>query len=433
MADAAPSAEIRADTPKIADIGKADELTVFGLKEILPDASVAQILTLLLSEVWILLFFRTLQLGTQANQVKYETQPWFICPDIRSTTFVGDIHGNMHDLLLALSGALKKGNRVIFLGDLVDRGEHSYAVLALVAILCTYYPDQFFLIRGNHEDMNIMITYKGFADIVKNCSEYKDETELYAIIENYVSSLPIFGLIPHSLVGGLPAYSLACHGLVPATRNQDEDEDSDLEGLIYENWTIEQLARKLCDGRLAISATGNFRPSDLPKIPMTAELLDCKSLASAFMWSDPNHYNETRLNERGAGLSVSSDDTMRTLKFLSKLFQINITEVVRAHQPVNNDKDTPYENVTAFGKHIIHLFTASNYANIGTHAFISECVDGKHNITEWTLDDALKADAVKAGKPPPVIPFFTPEEIAQKKEEAAELTPGAFSPGTFSP
>lgn len=68
------------------------------------------------------------------------------------TYVVGDLHGNVHDLLRILKYVGDIGcNRLLFLGDYVDRGHFSIEVVTLLFCLTCLYPDNVFLIRGNHE------------------------------------------------------------------------------------------------------------------------------------------------------------------------------------------------------------------------------------------------------------------------------------------
>lgn len=68
---------------------------------------------------------------------------------------VGDLHGRA-DLLHAMLARLATRNplaRLVFLGDLIDRGPDSQAVLTLVRALCLAAPDVTICLMGNHERM----------------------------------------------------------------------------------------------------------------------------------------------------------------------------------------------------------------------------------------------------------------------------------------
>jgi hypothetical protein len=70
---------------------------------------------------------------------------------------IGDIHGDLPSLWRILKGISfdtflgNPNNKLIFLGDYVDRGVNSIGVLYVVAILKKKYPDSVILMRGNHE------------------------------------------------------------------------------------------------------------------------------------------------------------------------------------------------------------------------------------------------------------------------------------------
>lgn len=78
--------------------------------------------------------------------------------------FVGDLHGNLHDLLKILhSFGVPPATRYIFLGDYVDRGDYSLHVISLILSFLLQFPDKVFLLRGNHEFSHINHAY-GFYD-----------------------------------------------------------------------------------------------------------------------------------------------------------------------------------------------------------------------------------------------------------------------------
>jgi protein phosphatase len=65
---------------------------------------------------------------------------------------IGDIHGHVLDLIRILhTVGLPRAHSLLFLGDLVDRGEFSIETLVIVFLLKVLFPERVFLIRGNHE------------------------------------------------------------------------------------------------------------------------------------------------------------------------------------------------------------------------------------------------------------------------------------------
>lgn len=65
---------------------------------------------------------------------------------------LGDIHGQYYDLLRIFSfcGEPPSSNYV-FLGDYVDRGKQGIETFCLLAAYKVKYPENFFMLRGNHE------------------------------------------------------------------------------------------------------------------------------------------------------------------------------------------------------------------------------------------------------------------------------------------
>lgn len=70
------------------------------------------------------------------------------------TLVIGDIHGQYDELMQMMSEHHRKGERVIFLGDYVDRGPDSKLVLDQLMKWEKEHPDWIFL-KGNHEQLMV--------------------------------------------------------------------------------------------------------------------------------------------------------------------------------------------------------------------------------------------------------------------------------------
>lgn len=87
-------------------------------------------------------------------------------------TILGDIHGQVFDLIHQFEIKSPQNNNFVFLGDYVDRGAYSVEVLLLLLALKIRFTANITLLRGNHETR---LTAEHFTFRAECLEKYDDE------------------------------------------------------------------------------------------------------------------------------------------------------------------------------------------------------------------------------------------------------------------
>lgn len=236
---------------------------------------------------------------------------------------VGDIHGQFYDLLrvFKLCGFPPDSN-YLFLGDYVDRGRQSLETIVLLLCLKIKFPENFFLLRGNHESASITKMY-GFYDECKRRSNVKT----WKAIVDVFNTLPVAATIANKIFcvhGGISPGLGDLNQIKKMIRPTDIPDEGLLADLLWSDPFDKEAEQKVKDGsrekigELRGSRNVNYGPEWLP-------------------------------NDRG----VSYQFTERALK---KFLQFNKFDlIVRGHMVVEDG----YE---FFGKRrLVTVFSAPNY------------------------------------------------------------------------
>ena len=210
----------------------------------------------------------------------------------------GDIHGQYYDLLRLFEyGGFPPTANYLFLGDYVDRGKQSLETICLLLAYKIKYPENFFILRGNHECASINRIY-GFYDECKRRYNIK----LWKTFTDCFNCLPVAAIVDEKI--------FCMHG-----------------GLSPELQNMEQIKRIM-------------RPTDIPDTGLLCDLL----------WADPDKdivgWGE---NDRGVSFTFGEDVVAQFLR------RHDLDLVCRAHQVVEDG----YEFFAR--RQLVTIFSAPNY------------------------------------------------------------------------
>jgi diadenosine tetraphosphatase ApaH/serine/threonine PP2A family protein phosphatase len=133
--------------------------------------------------------------------------------DLENLVIIGDLHGDSGSLFQILSDIDYEHflsnplNKLVFLGDYIDRGSDSISVVYSICYLKSEYPDSVILMRGNHEaPAEFPFSPHDFPYDLKE--QYgKDWRKIYKEILSLFKKLTLASVINHRLLlvhGGVP-------------------------------------------------------------------------------------------------------------------------------------------------------------------------------------------------------------------------------------
>ena len=225
----------------------------------------------------------------------------------------GDVHGQYFDLLRFFEyGGFPPEANYLFLGDYVDRGQQSLEVICLLLAFKVKHPENFFLLRGNHECGSINRIY-GFYDECKR----RYNVKLWRLFIDLFNWLPVAAVVDEKI--------FCVHGgLSPELEHLDQ---------------VREIQR----------------PTDVPDEGLICDLL----------WSDPEaEVQGWGENDRGVSWTFG-DDVIED--FLNRQ---DLDLVCRAHQVVEDG----YEFFSS--RELVTIFSAPNYCgefdNAGAMMIVDE-------------------------------------------------------------
>lgn len=347
------------------------------------------------------------------------------------TYVVGDLHGNLHDFFrilskinslcdnfnqaqdlkkkeLAASNETKKKakkkttlyeKRFLFLGDYVDRGEYSLELIMILFALKIQYPEQFFLIRGNHEFTSVnsqygflnelVSTYGGIGTRLRRKSHFEKDIQKSDIDDDRM-------IEPNEVEQNSISHSSSNFG------------DGNMIWRKF-NQAFEYIPLAAVLGDRYFCIHGGLSPhltslESLGSIPYPLDEIT-PGLVSDLLWSDPSSViSEFVTNPRGAGVSYG-DRAMKTFLTITGL-----KKIIRAHEKQMNGIKVK--------KHIITVFSTSGYSdsNQGGFCFIKRT---KRSMSAKYSDSNSDYDKISDDDPNPDLESdsYVEEEEEQNEQQ----------------
>ncbi|CAD5220088.1 unnamed protein product [Bursaphelenchus okinawaensis] len=243
----------------------------------------------------------------------------------------GDIHGQYQDFIKMLekTGVPPK-QRMLFLGDYVDRGPYSLETVCLLLTYKVLYPKHIYLLRGNHETRAVNTQY-GFIEECRTRYGTENGNATYTNMMHVFNCMPVAALIANRI--------FCCHG-----------------GISEYLHSFNQFKNII-------------RPCDITDTGMLCDLI----------WSDPNACGKGyEQSPRSISQTFGAD---AAAEFCDTL---NIDLVIRAHQCVNDGVEF------LLNDRLITVFSAPFYCNETDNLAGMVCVDKNLNIQGYQSKSILR-------------------------------------------
>ncbi|KAJ4455445.1 putative Serine/threonine-protein phosphatase 2B catalytic subunit [Paratrimastix pyriformis] len=270
------------------------------------------------------------------------------------TRVCGDLHGQYFDFLKLLEVGGDPGTpscSYLFMGDFVDRGSFGLELIIHLFALKVSYPDNFFLLRGNHESAQLTDHF----NFKKECL-YKYDLHIYEAILGAFCCLPIAALCGERrffcVHGGLsPDIKKACPA--PRAASLGGADTFRSTGPPRRSRTSGRSTASAKSPRVGPSGLATFR---LPFAGLTVASsalppglwLSCSDL----LWSDPLAVDES-------GVTTFVPNSTRNCGYF-----FGLVAIVRAHEAKAKGYEMHYRRTgeSSFPT-VITVFSAPNYVD----------------------------------------------------------------------
>lgn len=234
---------------------------------------------------------------------------------------VGDLHGDFQSLCRILLKIYCRPEidpnkvRIVFLGDYVDRGARPLQVIKLLLLLKTTWPENFWLLKGNHEvwqidDSGIVQSTVTPHDTLDFWTQFFG-AELFTALCRLFDTLPVAYIQP----------------LRPPERSKEEGSPK----ILYVHGGIPRTENLL--------------------LPLHAE--ECRE---GFLWSDPEMEKEEVLNGPSRRFSFGRNDFFRFSR------HHNIALLIRGHE-LRKDGFDLHEDLRGSESRIVTIFSCGGTVN----------------------------------------------------------------------